>query len=515
MNNAQIASGLNINTDAQRRVSLILDGISKGSEEDITAPYTKDRSSEDILKGYDLIFQANSAKCNKVLTDLELISNRPKYGPMSKSIPWSERRESILDSFKSSETDRTFAPFDLTTPNRLRPISVPNAIGYLKNDSNSGLPTVTKKRNVKESFMGSTIDDLHFIVANYLSGIRTVEIACLLFTRTQELMKTRNIWGFSVIATLLEMCFYRPLLDIQSKQSWRSALRTPDDVSRAVTEIIDYALTNSLEVLSIDFRRFDNTAKRHLSDMAFQTIIRAFQPKYTKYLTTIRDFFVQCPIITPDGILSGEHGVPSGSTFTNEVDSIIQYGVSLECSAIAKKEISQAQGDDGLYVCYLASLVIKHFKMYGLDVSDEKSYVAKNWAIFLQSLFHEDYRDENGIINGIYPTYRALNRIIHLERFEDFSDDDLNGKDYFSIRTISILENCKHHPLFEEFVTYVWSLDKYRLMYSEQGLANYVRRLAIQEGKDITFRNWSYGSNISGLKSFECVKLINKLNGRV
>jgi len=325
-------------------------------------------------------------------------------------------------------------------------------------------------------------------------------------------MKTRNVWGFPILVTIFEMMFYRPLLDIQSKQSWRSALRRPEDVSAAVTKLIDYCIANGYDVLSIDFSAYVKSVKRHLVECAFKVISDAFQSRFTIYLNVIRDFMISCPIVCPDGVLRGEHGIPSGSTFTNEVDSIVQYGIATECTAIANKDISQVQGDDGLYPCINAKLVIEHFKSFGLNVNETKSYIARNWGIYLQSLFHADYRDENGQINGIYPIYRALNRILYLERYDEFKDFDISGEDYFSIRTISILENCKYHPLFEEFVTYVWSLDKYKLKVSDQGLANYVRKLAIQEGKDITFRNWSYGSDTTGLKTFKSVQLINRLN---
>lgn len=516
MNNASIVSELSISPDAQRRTTLILDRISQGSETPFYSPYASDeKEADDMLSGWDKIFNDKQSKINDTLKVLEVDTNRPKFGPMSYADNWVGRRETMYDSYKTARYNKSFAPYVLGPVNRLRPLSVQKAIGYLKNDSNAGFPDVTKKKTVKDRYLGYTLDDFANIISNYIyKGVRTVEIACILFTRTQELGKTRNVWGYSIIATIYEMCFYRPVLDIQSKQPWRSALRRPVDVATAVTKIIDYAILNKLEILSIDFKRFDNSVKRHLIIPAFETVSAMFQKQYESGINLMRDFFISCPIVTPDGRLTGDHGVPSGSTFTNEIDSIVQYGVARECSAIVRIDLCQVQGDDGVYLCNVAKNAVLHFPKYDLDVSEAKSYVAQNWCIFLQSLFHTDYRDEDGIIHGIYPTYRALNRIIHLERFEDFSDYDIKGSDYFSIRTISILENCKYHPLFEEFVTYVWSRDKYSLVYSDQGLANYVRKLAIQEGKDITFRNWSYGSDVSGLKTFASVQIINRLNSK-
>lgn len=511
MDNALIVGALNIIPDAQRRLSLLLDRTRAGNEEVFTSPILGDRDATDLLKGWDAIYESGKSKIVDELQDLEVEQNRSKFGPMSIAARWDERRETLLDSFGPQVKDRTFAPPLLNTPLRLRPISVPISVGFLKNDSNSGLPQYTKKKNVKDQMMGYTLDDLYKIVSDYLyKGKREVEIACVLFTRTQELAKTRNVWGFSVYATLLEMCFYRPVLDIQSKQTWRAALLQPDDVSAAITRIIDYAIANSLEILSIDFKRYDNSCKSNLIGSAFASIMDMFQHKYHRYITLIKDFFIECPIVTPDGVLVGKHGVPSGSTFTNEVDSIIQKGIADECENIIAKDLAQVQGDDGVYIVNDSSKVIEHFGSYGLVVGIEKSYVGRNWCVFLQYLFHDTYRAKDGIVNGIYPTYRALNRIIYPERFENFVKYDISGRDYFAIRTIAILENCKHHPLFNELVIYVAKLDKYNLKFSDQGLASFVKRLADKEGKDLTFKEWTYGSDVKGLKSFETYKLLRE-----
>jgi len=508
----QPLSALNLKPDVLNRVSLLIENTVKGNTEVFSSPIVKERTPESVLSGLDDIINSNIDKLNEPLRDIEL-QNRSKFGPMSIAKTWEERRESLVQSFERGEADRTFEPYDLTSPERLRPIDVAKGIELLKNDTNSGLPDMTKKKNVKPLLKGHTLDTL-FTTVSHMFDNNWYELSCLLFTRTQENGKTRNVWGYPVMVTLLEMLFYRPLLELQSKQFWRAALRKPDDVSLGVTKVIDYCLRNGYAILSIDFSAYDNSIKVSLSDSAFFTIGRAFQAKYLMYLDLIRSIFQQIPILTPEGAWFGLHGVPSGSTFTNEVDSIVQYGISRECSYIPNHQICQIQGDDGVHVCTDPEAVKDHFRSYGLVVNDDKSYVASNWAVYLQQLFHADYRDANGIINGIYPLYRALNRIIYLEKFDDFKSDGIDGTDYFSIRTISIMEQCKHHPLFRDFVTYIWSLDKYRLKVSDQGLANYVRRLAYKEGKDLTFREWTYGENISGLKSFDSFRIINELNGK-
>jgi len=363
-----------------------------------------------------------------------------------------DREESLLDSYDYTGMNimTAFKPYALSERlRRLRPLEVINALNYLKNDTNSGLPDYTRKKNVKEKYKSYTLSQISTVLKDLIN------FACILFTRTQENGKTRNVWGFSIVMTIFEMCFYRPLLELQAKQSWRKALLSPDDINAALTKLIDSSISEGNQIMSIDFSSYDNSVKEHLIKPAFESIKLLFQTKYSGYLDQICYNFINVPIITPKGVLTGPHGIPSGSTFTNEVDSIVQFGVAQECKDIRLLELCQIQGDDGAYSVTSGDPVFRHFKSYGLKVNETKSYVSKDWAIYLQQLFHVDYRDSEGTITGIYPVYRALNRVLHLERFTDFTSDGMKGSDYFSIRTISILEQCKHHPLFSEFVTYV------------------------------------------------------------
>ena len=167
------------------------------------------------------------------------------------------------------------------------------------------------------------------------------------------------------------------------------------------------------------------------------------------------------------------------------------------------------QGDD--LVLLLRELdfdvVEQRYSKGSLPFNVDKSVVSKDYCLYLQNLYHIDYL-KNGVIGGIYSTYRALNRIIYQERWSEFEDYGLDGIDYYSIRTICILENCKHHPLFREFVEFIYKLDKYSLRYSRNSINKYNDMLgnsSCTEG----FMNNQYGDNVSGINRFETVKLLN------
>jgi len=443
---------------------------------------------------WDSIFDANRSIINNSLYMLEQ-NNRSKFGPRSIAIPWVDRSDAV-GSFFTPETPTKILRTVSKARRSLRPKSLQESIKLLKNNTNSGLPYYRRKGLVKEQ----TLQNFQTLLDE--------KFPCVMFTRTQEEKKTRTVWGYPIADTLNEMRFYAPLLEYQKKLNWRNSLVSPDAVNNKMTNLINLA-GGGRKLLSIDFSSYDSTLKYSLQKAAFNYIIELFQPSYETELQYIFERFNTIGLITPDGIFSGSHGVPSGSTFTNEVDSIAQYIISTNFGL--SSDYFDIQGDDGAYCVTDPEDLMEYFKLQGLNVNGEKSKITDDYLLYLQNLYHKDYVGADGIIGGIYPTYRALNRILYLERFTDF-EGEISGKDYFSIRTICILENCKYHPLFKELVEFVYSLDKYKLEFSQQGLSSYIKRVKQSSGVAGVF-NFRYEDSISnGIQNFETFKYLKTLS---
>jgi hypothetical protein len=484
---------LNLTVDAENKMTRILERTASGNDTVLYSPIGQNLDPKDILDGWDKIFNSKLGVIDPGLLGFEG-NNRSKYGPRSIAVPWVDRTASVYDSYEADGSIKT-----LNIPrlgNRLRPLSDENALRYLKNTTNSGLPYLMKKGKVKPYLL------------NDMESLLKRKDPCVLFTRTQEGKKTRNVWCYPIADTLLEMQFYRPILDYQSTLPWRSSITTPDRVDAAVVSIMRHAQAEDKFLVSIDFSAYDNSIKRTLIKASFDYFRSLFQEQYGEQLDYIMERMITIGLVTPDGILSGDHGVPSGSTFTNEVDSVVQYLISQDYDT-ERLDYIQVQGDDGLYACEDPDSLLNHFRSFKLNVNDDKSDTNKDYCLFLQKYYSYYYLDK-GIVGGIYPTYRALNRLVYPERFIDFKED-LSGKDYFAIRTLSILENSKNHPLFRDFVEYVMSLDKYSLIPSDQGIAGYVRLRAKQDGEDINFSRHSYGNSTS-IKDFASYKLVKSLS---
>jgi len=486
---------LSISEDVVRRLSLHLDRLVKGSDEVFLTPIGKDHSPEVILEEFSLIFNNNLAKMNKTLVDLEM-SNKSKYGPRSIAKPWKERKKSLQDYYSQSRS--TESPiFSSNVKGSMRPIDFNEAMKLLKNNTNSGMPYYTRKSKIKEK----TLEHLQYQLDQ--------KYPCILFTRTQEGGKTRNVWGYPTVDTLNEMRFYSPLLKFQKRLAWRSALLGPDSVDRAVSQLMIRALTDKLKLLSIDFSSYDASISSSLQRQSFNYIKSLFQSAHSEDIDGLFHRFNEIGIITPDNIVYGQHGVPSGATFTNEVDSIVQYLIAREIK-IDDTQL-QIQGDDGVYAITDSQhdKLVTSFKHYGLNFNEEKSYISDEYLVYLQKLYHLDFL-KHGFIGGIYPVYRALCRIVFQERYSNFEDFDIKGIDYYSLRTISILENCKYHPLFKELVEYIYRLDKYSLKFSNDSIKSYDRMANEGSGIGGLIIN-QYGDNIKGIYSFETIKLLRDL----
>lgn len=496
----ELQADLNLSDLEINKLSFQLSLVEKGSSEILTTPLAKSRTPEDIKKLFEHRFMSKIKDINcKPLTDLEE-SNLSKYGPRSLAKPWTDRKESLYKYFEPykgenpKKLDGNMKPAP-KYKNVFRPISVDSASKFIKPNTNSGLPYLVKKKDI-----------LQFVV-NEFNKLVKLDIPCVLFTRTQELGKTRNVWGVSIVQALMSMCYFQPILAYFKQIGWRSSLNGPLAVDLKISKLIGYALLNNLSLVSIDFSSYDASLKPEIIRLAFEYLKQLFQTSYSPVIEELYNRFVNIRIVTPSGIWKGAHGVPSGDVFTLDVNSLCQRIVA-EDSKVLIDDYLDITGDDGAYVISDESVnkLFDTFEKYGLSVNREKSFIAKDYLIYLQKLFHAKFMKDE-FIGGIYPLSRALNRLVYQERFYNFEAKGIEGRDYYSIRAICILENCKYHPLFEDFVRFITELDKYNLAVSQNGISQYVQLMTDSNGAEGLLIN-QYGDDLKGIKSFQSFKLI-------
>jgi hypothetical protein len=272
-----------------------------------------------------------------------------------------------------------------------------------------------------------------------------------------------------------------------------------------------YRRSNDEIIFSEDFTSFDNTTVLELITGAFGIIESFYQPKVEVYddLFEISRSFHSIPIVTPDGVISGSHGIPSGSWFTSLIGSLIHLIAHYEVIGEINQFKNQVMGDDGIVILPKSWSIDKladGYSKINLKLNADKTFQSDNEVIYLQRYYSDDYK-VNGVHRGIYPVYRALNRLIHMERWTDISSEDITGRDYFSMRAITIMENCKWHPLHRDLVLWVAKNDKYDLGFDHSGIMEYAR---IHESRrDATLKH-QYSDDILGIMSFETMKILNE-----
>uniref|UniRef100_A0A2V0RAH8 RdRp n=1 Tax=viral metagenome TaxID=1070528 RepID=A0A2V0RAH8_9ZZZZ len=497
--------GKRFDSDAKQKLTTLLFRTIQGSNDVILSPMAEKYGPRILLDEWDSIFTSlGDSRIEDTLLNIEL-AQKEKFSPRSVAKPWFPERQKDLEGYYSSNS-ADYSVLDCSPSNlnlSLRPLSLASVKDFIKKSTSAGLPSMQKKGIV----LDQTINNFEVL----LSDANRLRIPCVIFTRTQESLKTRIVFGVPLIVVLNEMRFYQPVLKVQRNLTWRSALRGPDEVASHLTAIIDEAKRTGNLLVSIDFSKYDQSIKPELQAKVGEYYKAIFQKSFSGDIDDLIKLKSEIKVVSPTGIISGGHGEPSGSAFTNEDDSIAQHCIARH-SNIPVEGFYDIQGDDGVYMINPDSYptFVSNFNKFGLEVNEDKSTTSMEYLTYLQNLYHPYYRLKDDKIPGVYPTYRALNRICYLERFANFMDFGLQGRDYFAIRTLSILENCKYHPYFEELVKFVLSKDKYELSPSAKGIADYVKFVSETEGFSSDIIN-QFGDDIKGIKSWESFKLVQKL----
>lgn len=490
---------LNLSDEVIMKQADSLERMLKGDDTALFTPFGQSLDIDEFFRGWQEILLANTDKMNDPLIKLES-NSMTKFGPRSRSVPWSEREQSIKTSWTCQDDEHIPVFKELTGPGHLLPINMDEAKKKMKMNTSAGLPFAAKKSKVKDKLYPE-FDFYH-----------SRKDPCVLFTRTGENWKTRNIWGFPFADTLYDMLFYVPLMLHQRTLPWRCVLISADEVACKITEIINYAMATGRIVYSIDFAGFDASVKWQYIKEAFRYFASCFVKVFEEYIIEIGERFYTISLVTPKGVLRGKHGVCSGSNFTNEVDSCVQAMIAF-VSDFIDAYYTIIQGDDGVYSMFREELkeFNERFAYAGLKIEHTKSDVASDYATFCQFLYSSDYRDSKGIIEPIYSTFRAITRLVFPERFTDFETVSIECKDYYGIRAITILENCKNHPLHEELVRYVVANEKYKLQFSDNGLISYCaleNKGAVETSNN---ENFTFGAKVAGIKRFKTYKLIQTI----
>ena len=197
----------------------------------------------------------------------------------------------------------------------------------LKLSKSSGLPLMTSKaESLAYSFDREKQVRLGLKAPN----------PCVAYKRTQKDNKTRLVWGYPLEMTIMEARFARPFIDHMLK------MRTPMAFGLSKCDlgayIHRYIIEETGTIVALDYSKYDTTLSKTMIKAAFRIIASWFSEEDRESLgwDWIVKYFISTPIVMPDGHLyrGKHHGVPSGSYFTQVVDSICNVAL---CFALSQK----------------------------------------------------------------------------------------------------------------------------------------------------------------------------------
>ena len=273
--------------------------------------------------------------------------------------------------------------------------------------------------------------------------------------------KTRLVWMFPMSTNLVEGSFFQPLQSAIVKSDLGKQFFAPWVGFEQVRKLVSDSYNAGQFLAASDFSSTDAHFRLPTSMEVCDVIEQCFQARYRNDLRdSIRHMHSIPLVIGPDEMLEGDHGVSSGSNWTNFIETIFDW---ILAEFVALKTNGEhlglyAIGDDMSWVSTAYDDRFQHLleeigESVGQIIKAEKTTNDEGKVKTLQRLFQRGYRrSDSDELRGVYSTVRALKSSVFPERFHKPKDW---STDMFCARQFMILENCVDHPLFEDFVKFI------------------------------------------------------------
>lgn len=449
-------SGLSVGRDATPRSSLY---NLEGKTEMLTP--------DEILKRWQKQLDVLQTKSSYEKEVFQFDSHQlEKWGPQGQIAPIADLLEDIVyPSFSSSEDFPAFSTAEWKQAKRnverklhrcgcigLSPVSYRRVVDDMRArdtlESNSGWPDFTRRN--KPEVVGHAVEAA-------TNGLWKTYPAIALFRNYNQ--KTRLVWMFPMSTNLVEGSFFQPLQSILMRSPEAKRFLSPWTGFESVRELITEKYGSGNFIAASDFSSTDAHFKLSTSMEVYSVLATCFQPRYREQLKESIQRMHTIPLVISDtSELMGEHGVSSGSNWTNFIETIFDWILAeYVFIKLAKYAGLYAIGDDmswcgDSYDEQFSEHLASIGESVGQEIKAEKTTNDRDKVVSLQRLFVRNEFRPDGLIKAVYPTIRALKSIVYPERFHK---PELWSKDMEAIRTFMILENCVDHPLFTDFCTFV------------------------------------------------------------
>lgn len=286
---------------------------------------------------------------------------------------------------------------------------------------------------------------------------------CIALTRTGKNGKSRLIWGYPMSMTLIEGIFAKPLLSMFKGGGTPMAFAM---TNKTLGLRILSASQSKKYFYSLDASQFDSSIQGPIIRIAFSIIRTWFDPEevlecgrtVAEVLDIVENYFIHTPIVMPTGnrdvkgqgiLYTGKkHGVPSGSYFTQLIDSIANVivigALASEFGFTVNRHDILVLGDDLLFFTNMHLDIEKLARcakaLFGMNFNKEKSkhgyatepvpFLGRDWVRGVP------YRE----------TVKAVKKMLYPESYRKYKDTRKEGSLVVMSYNLSAIQDVRLIP---------------------------------------------------------------------
>lgn len=293
---------------------------------------------------------------------------------------------------------------------------------------------------------------------SYLPGSRTQGSGAITetngaLTETCKL-KSRLVWMEDIQHVISECRYATPIQRAMAKVSWYAGGKDPGQIRTIVS---NNRLHNNYWI-TLDYSQFDASMSDWLIADAFEVLKSAFEHVDEELWRIIVDDFIHKNLILGDGVLHVDKGVPSGSMFTQIIDSLVNR-IMIETFLISCGLSGQMiiMGDDNCLFTnekiepeVVASYISKNF---GVKVNASKTQDGRrsDYPEFLSRVWRPDGEWRHPLV--------LLSKLAFPERFRHYSQSVTPAEVLYGyiltyrpgmVQLMDVARFLEDHPSFNE-----------------------------------------------------------------
>lgn len=467
----QLPSTIKEVVDASSNARSALDRNANGTEATPRSWFFENLDPEVVLD--TIVSELNDMQDLDSIKNYDL-SKLDKFGPQGEAAPLDQRLDGFEEYFTHLDapqiiSDPIWKQAKLEAIRRLKlnesgsPVSAKavtdRGIAESKYDTSSGYPLFTKRKNPEA---------IEHAIKHYKDSIDE-KYPCTLGQRAsmgKTGVKARNIFMASMDVNVAGQRYQQPLQDyirslgIDFFLPWEGWDKVQARISQTWSDHPD-----ALKV-GADYTGMDQHFNLYHGLEGFDVVKHFFKPKYWPELRKIITYVFKMPILTGLGYVDQVHAMPSGSEWTNFLETVWNYifSIYMEIKYHFKFLLRMGIGDDQSWfldgkwnasgVRWMTETIVKEFDYAGLPGNPDKQEVSTYEMTFLQRFSCNDWNGYDGKTRaaGVYSMVRNVTSQMYPEFMLHIKPDQPQWHELFPIRAIQIAENLQYHPLFKWYM---------------------------------------------------------------